>query len=295
MSEILLQLHRIQHRHGNKSVLKNADLQIARGEIVALIGENGAGKSTLLSIAANLQKPQAGQRQYTQPMPRIVWLGDKPALYPDWTVETFIHCSADCQAVADAKAAALAAVAACGLESVLTTPCKHLSHGFRQRVALAGALAARPDLLCLDEPGNGLDMGQKLALRTILRQVAQSAGVLLVHHDLEEVVALADRVYALQQGYCLALPLPAKEECWLWCEWETAEQAQSCLDAQQRLGSCSGYLFTDTQARAEKMQQLSRQTGLLRMGFHYPAAALQAQREALLVPEALETEQGRAS
>lgn len=281
MSEILLQLTQISHRHGRKIVLQGADLCVKRGEIVALIGENGAGKTTLLSIAANLQTPQKGSREYATPMPRITWLGDKPALYPDWSVEMFLYCQAQLQAVENPKAAALAAVSACGLESVLTMQCRHLSHGFRQRVALASAVASQPDLLCLDEPTNGLDPHQKQIVRLILRQVAEKAGVLMVHHDLEEVLALADRIYVLHQGKCVALELPPKHEIWLWCEWISAQIAAQCEDATQILGNCSGYRFLDIAQRQSKMQQLGLAAGLVRMGLTYPVSALQAQREAL--------------
>lgn len=279
--EVLLRLREVGYKHRRKAVLQGANLTISRGEVVALIGDNGVGKTTLLSIAANLLKPQSGLRDYANPMPRIAWVGDKAALYPDWTVEMFLYCRAELQGVSNPKAVAQAAVAACGLETVLQMPCAQLSHGFRQRVALASALASEPDLLCLDEPSNGLDRAQTVALREILAYVAQRAGVLLIHHDLAEALLLADRIYALHQGKCFELSVPPKAELWLWCEWDLPEQAAQLTDAQQVLGNCSGYRFDSVAERVEKMQALSAAVGLQRMGFAYPAAALQAQREAL--------------
>lgn len=223
----LITLRDIHFKRGKRFILKEINLAIYRGEIAALIGRNGVGKTTLLSIIAGLRLPSQGQCDYPQGKPRIAWVGDKPALYPDWTLGMFLAWQAEQQKVS--SAVLMKVVAQCQLQAVLEVPCKALSHGYRQRASLAQALLVQPDILLTDEPANGLDMLQKQGLRDILREVAQTAAVVMIHHDIDEVLALADRIYQLEEASVREIPLPSK--ALFWCEWQNEAAAAQVPNA----------------------------------------------------------------
>ncbi len=281
MTDELVLLDEVNYRIGKKDILSSVTMTVSRNEIVALIGENGSGKTTLLSIIAGLLQPSKGQLNYSSSTPKIALVTDKPALYPDWTVDVFLHWAAEVQGAENPHKVTQEVVERCALQPVLGQACKTLSHGYRQRVSLARALTAQPDILLLDEPGNGLDHVQKLALREILRHVREYAGILMVHHDIAEVIAIADRVYDLRNSRCLPVNLPEKDGHWLWCQWQNHELAQKQQDADVVADHCTGYRCPDDASRQEKLTQLSAQQGITHLGFDYPLSAFQAQREAV--------------
>lgn len=278
MRQILIELQDVTLKRGRATILQDVQLSVARGEIVALIGGNGVGKTTLLSIVAGLLSPTSGTVNFPSGKPTVGWCGDKAALYPDWTVAMFLRWCAEMQLIDDKRLAVV--VAQCGLETVLDLPCRVLSHGYRQRVSLAQALLALPDMLLLDEPSNGLDVEQRQSLRRILQTAANDTGILMIHHDIAEVLAVANRVYDLRGGRCIELPLPSHLEDWLWCEWETVEQAQADEQADRQIGVYTGYRFVEGDMQ-RVMMRLAQRYGVQSVSLTYPVSAFQTQREAL--------------
>ncbi len=179
-------------------VLRGIDLEVGRGERVALMGRNGAGKSTLLRTAAGLLEPVAGKLATPA---GIALLTQNPS---DYLVRERV---AD-ELPGPEGAAALAAV---GLEHALAADPRDLSGGERQRLALAIALAGRiegdqlPGLVALDEPTRGMDRGRKDDLvGLICRLVGGGAGVVVATHDVEFAAAFASRVVLLGDGVVIA-------------------------------------------------------------------------------------------
>jgi NitT/TauT family transport system ATP-binding protein len=192
---------------GVRNVLDGVSLQVAAGEFVALIGPSGCGKTTLLNLCAGLvpAPPQGTIRVCGEAVQlgnrRTAYMLARDSLLPWATAEANAafglkltgRSPAECR---DAARAMLARVGLAGFEQAYP---KALSHGMRQRVALARTFALDADLLLMDEPFGALDAQTKLQLQDLLLQLCQESrrSVVFVTHDLSEAVAVADRVVVM--------------------------------------------------------------------------------------------------
>jgi len=190
-----------EKRYGERVVLKNLRLALARGEIVSLVGPSGCGKSTLLSIVAGLDKgARATVRLEGAPDGEgIGFVFQEPRLFP-WldVARNIAFGSADAPPSAAAADALLAEVGLAGYGAHLP---RQLSGGQAQRVAIARALYTRPRVLLLDEPFSAVDALTRIKLQDLLARVARERGlsVLLVTHDIDEAVHLSDRIVLLDR------------------------------------------------------------------------------------------------
>jgi NitT/TauT family transport system ATP-binding protein len=195
----LLRLERVSHAFGDVSVLEDLDLEVRRGEFVALVGPSGCGKTTLLNLCSGWLMPTAGCIERSARL-RMVFQQD--GLFPWLTVGENVLLGlrhmAD-EAVRRRRCAALLALI--GLETFERHYPHQLSGGMRQRVELARALAGETDLLLMDEPFSSLDYLTRLKMRRELARLLreQPRTVVLVTHDIEEAAQLADRVLVLSE------------------------------------------------------------------------------------------------
>jgi sulfonate transport system ATP-binding protein len=183
-------------RFGERSVLKNLDLDIAGGEFVALLGASGCGKSTLLRILADLDRDVTGEIEV--PVRRSVAF-QAPRLMPWKRVWRNVVLGLSGKA---GKPRAIAALEEVGIGHRADQWPKVLSGGEAQRVSLARALVREPDLLLLDEPFAALDALTRLKAQELVGELWQRHGcaVLLVTHDVEEALLLSDRVLVMKDG-----------------------------------------------------------------------------------------------
>lgn len=197
---------------GVRDAVRELNLTIKRGEVLALIGPNGAGKSTTLRILATLQKPDKGRvlwdgrdawgERYTIRQ-KIGFLGDGTALYPGMTAAGYLTFFAECygQDDAAAKARVTELLQVFDLAGKANARISDMSKGMRQRLAIARTLVHRPELLLLDEPADGLDPLARRQLREVLRQVAsEGVGIVISSHILRELDGFCDAVAVIQQG-----------------------------------------------------------------------------------------------
>lgn len=254
--------------------MREANLQVARGEIVALCGANGAGKTSLLKLANRALTPNQGIVRYHPPRMRVALVPDKAALYDDWPLDVFLNWYA--QSIGGAEPERLREVIAqCSLTKVLKTRCGTLSHGYRQRVSLAQALVGLPDLLLLDEPMNGLDASGRQALRDLLKALSAHCGILFADHDDREVALLADRLYFLKHAQCREIALPARGKEYLWVRWPDVEQARKAvtIDA-AHYGCYSAHHCANAPARERLMHRFGTNAAVLEIHCEMPAAVL---------------------
>jgi ABC-2 type transport system ATP-binding protein len=217
----LLQVDRIYHRLGGREVLREVSFRLRRLEVLGLLGVNGAGKSTTLSIVAGVLKADSGtvridgRNLYDDPRAmrkRIGWVPESVPLWPELTVAEALDACGRLRGLARAARANACARVLARLElgAVSGRVCAQLSLGQKRRVGLAKALLHEPELLVLDEPGNGLDPIQTAQLRTLIGELGGDRVIILSSHDLTEVESLCTRVLILHDGrLCHDAPLEA--------------------------------------------------------------------------------------
>jgi sulfonate transport system ATP-binding protein len=186
----------LRRSYGARVVIDKLDLEIARGEFVALLGESGCGKTTLLRALAGLDSIQGGLIHRPK-RPAVVF--QEHRLLP-W--ETLWRNVALGLAGGDVRSRAATALAEVGLKDRLDDWPRNLSGGQAQRVALARALVQEPELLLLDEPFAALDALTRIRMHGLIKELVSRhrPGVLLVTHDVDEAIALADRVLVMRNG-----------------------------------------------------------------------------------------------
>ncbi|MGN6798910.1 MAG: ABC transporter ATP-binding protein [Gaiellaceae bacterium] len=191
----LLAARGVARRFGSRVALEPTDVSLAEGEVVALVGPNGAGKSTLLAILAGSLEPTAGTVERPQ---RVGWVPQRAAHYGRLTALENLRLFAALERVPSVRAQALAAE----FELPADTRAASLSVGNRQRLDVALALLAEPQVLLLDEPTSSLDPAQRERVWRIARSVAEGGGAVLVAtHHWEELSGLADRTLELVEGH----------------------------------------------------------------------------------------------
>ena len=190
----LLEARGVARRFGSRVALERTDVSLAGGEVVALVGPNGAGKSTLLAILAGALEPSEGVVERPE---RVGWVPQRAAHYGRLTALENLRLFAALEHVPARRADELAAE----FELPADTRAASLSVGNRQRLDVALALLASPQVLLLDEPTSSLDPGQRERVWRIARGVAQGGGAVLVAtHHWEELAGLADRTLELREG-----------------------------------------------------------------------------------------------
>ena len=202
----------VRKAFGSAVALDGLDLEIRRGETLALLGPSGCGKTTLLRAVAGLSRPDSGvieisgvvveaPGRFVPPeRRRIGMVFQDVALFPHLSVAENVAFGIRDKAGRQARVTELLELV--GLPDAGRSRPHELSGGMQQRVALARALAPRPDVVLLDEPFANLDLGLRTQLRAELRRVLDVTGAsaLLVTHDQAEALTVADRVAVMRHG-----------------------------------------------------------------------------------------------
>ena len=215
-----LQIDGLFKRFGEQQVLTGFSLQVARGEVVGLLGPNGCGKSTVLNIICQLMQADAGQVQLMgQPMmeqsahahaharTRIGYCAQETALYPDLFPQENMHFFARLYGVPAAQRNARVAelMERFNLTPYAITRAGLLSGGWQQQLSLAVALVHRPELLVLDEPTVAVDVEARMDLWRLIEGLRDSGTtILLTSHHLAEAERLCNRVALMRGGKVVA-------------------------------------------------------------------------------------------
>jgi iron(III) transport system ATP-binding protein len=209
---------------GEVEAVRELNLEIERGELMAVLGPSGCGKTTLLRVIAGFEQPDsgcvvvsdevvAGPGRIVPPEKRRVGMVFQDyALFPHLSVEGNVAFGLSKRTREERDALTRRTLELVGLQHKARTNVHELSGGERQRVALARALAPEPELVLLDEPFSSLDATLRADLRRevelILRDAEATA--LLVTHDQEEALSLADRLAVMRDGEIVQVGPPVE-------------------------------------------------------------------------------------
>ncbi len=213
----MIEAQNLVKRFGDKTALDDVSFAIGPGQIVGLLGLNGAGKSTTMNILTGYLGATSGRalingfdisKEPTKAKRHIGYLPEQPAFYSGMRVKEYLNFICDLKTLNSDPAWRKAHISELcertGLGQMKGRLIRNLSKGYRQRVSFAQALAGYPAVLIMDEPTVGLDPSQILEIRGLIRQMGQTATVLISSHILSEIRELCQRVIVLKEGRLIA-------------------------------------------------------------------------------------------
>ena len=216
----MIELENLVKHFGDVHAVDGITLTVPRGEFFCVLGPNAAGKTTTIKMMVGLIRPTSGYARVagfdlqTQPLEaraRLSYVPDFPFLYDKLTPWEFIRFTGQLFRMPDdrIRAEAEELIPRFSLEAWLHKPIEGLSHGTRQRVAIASALLHRPEVFVIDEPMVGLDPHHARIVKDLLRERSrQGMTIFLSTHQIEVAEEMADRVGIIHQGRLMAVGTP---------------------------------------------------------------------------------------
>jgi branched-chain amino acid transport system ATP-binding protein len=226
----MLKTEALSVRFGGLSALSQVNFEAARDEVRAIIGPNGAGKSTFFNCLTGVLRPSGGRVIFDGeditglPSNRISQKGIARSyqitnILPNATALENVRIAAQSRrhawnmiahhsAFADINEEAELALDSVGLLSKATELAANLSHGQQRNLEIGIALATEPSLLCLDEPTAGMSAAETHETMQLVKRIGENLTILIVEHDMEVVMELADRITVLHYGTILAEGTP---------------------------------------------------------------------------------------
>lgn len=222
-TSVLLQVDRMTRRFGGLVAIQDLSFDVYEGEILGLIGPNGAGKSTTFNVISGHFRPTSGRLTFKG---KDITGMNLAQVSREGLVRTFQHDSllremtvydnilvatfAKVRNKMDREGRVREVAELMDLVDVLDDVAGNLPHGLQRLVSMAIAFAAKPELLCLDEPLTGLNQTEVISILKIFRRMRQEYGtsILLVEHNMKAVMDICDRIVVLDYGVFLATGTP---------------------------------------------------------------------------------------
>lgn len=207
----IVEVSHLSHRYSVDWAVKDINFVIEEKGVFGLLGSNGAGKSTTMNIICNVLTQTEGDvfingvnlREDPTAAKRFIgFLPQKAPLHTDLTVDEYLYHCAELRMMSkkDIPAAIERAKDKCGISHFSKRLLCNLSGGYQQRVGIAQCIIHDPLFVILDEPTNGLDPNQILAVRDVIRDIAKDRAVLISTHILPEVQAVCDYIMMIDHG-----------------------------------------------------------------------------------------------
>lgn len=239
MSETLLSLQNVTMKFGGVTALGEVNLEVKKGEILALIGPNGAGKTTVFNVVTGVYKPTSGtitfagkqitkQKRFEITQMGIARTFQNIRLWGDMTTLENVITATDAHKKSGLVGALFGLPRArreekenreraheilkfIGIDEYSDRLAKNLPYGVQRRLEIARAMGTNPQLLLLDEPAAGFNPAEKVELAALIKRI-RDAGytVLLIEHDMSLIMGISDRVAVLDFGVKIADDLPSK-------------------------------------------------------------------------------------
>jgi ABC-2 type transport system ATP-binding protein len=211
----VIEVDRLTKHYGPVAAIRDVSFSVEKGAIVGFLGPNGAGKTTTMRILSCFMPATSGTarvagfdvfEQSIEVRRRIGYLPENVPLYTDMTVGAYLDFVADIKGLgrAERRRQVAEVTARCLIEDVRGRLIGRLSKGYRQRVGLAQALIADPEVLILDEPTIGLDPKQIVEIRALIKSLAGAHTVILSTHILPEVSMVCEAVVIINRGQIVA-------------------------------------------------------------------------------------------
>jgi ABC-2 type transport system ATP-binding protein len=215
----MIKVENLTKRYAGHTAIKDLNFEVGKGEIMGFLGPNGAGKTTTMRILASFMPPTSGRatiagfdifRESLQARAHLGYMPENVPLYNDMRVTEYLDYRAALKGVPHRRISERVGDVKelCGVKEVERKLIGTLSKGFRQRVGLADALLAEPDLLILDEPTIGLDPNQIRQVRELIKNIGKQHTILLSTHILPEVEMTCSRVIIIHKGRIEACDTP---------------------------------------------------------------------------------------
>lgn len=219
----MIEVKHLCRKYGEHRAVDDLSFTIENGYVYGFLGPNGAGKSTTMNMITGCLAATSGQilidgydifEDAQEAKKRIGYLPEIPPLYQDMTVREFLNFVAKAKGVPKQALGEqlFSVVSLAGLEEVEERLIKNLSKGYKQRVGIAQALLANPEIIILDEPTVGLDPKQIIEVRDLIRELGKDHTVILSSHILSEVRSVCDQILIISKGKLVANDTPENLE-----------------------------------------------------------------------------------
>lgn len=239
MSETILSLQNVTMKFGGVTALDDLNLDVKRGEILALIGPNGAGKTTVFNVITGVYTPTSGtitfleneikkQKRFQITKMGIARTFQNIRLWGDMTTLENVITGTDAHKKSGLLGALFGTPRArreerenrerafeilkfIGIDEYSDRLAKNLPYGVQRRLEIARAMGTNPHLLLLDEPAAGFNPAEKVELAALIKRIRESGyTILLIEHDMSLIMGISDRVVVLDFGLKIADDLPNK-------------------------------------------------------------------------------------
>ena len=208
-TELALEVRDLSRTFGARKALDGVSFDLPTGSFLSIFGPNGAGKTTMLKVLSTLTNPSKGTAKVmgldvvadaVELREKIGFISHNPLLYPDLTAEENLRFFSDLYGIDDTEQRITELLNAVELEHRRLDAVRTFSRGMTQRLSIARALLARPDVIFLDEPYSGLDPHAMDILDSLIAQVRDQHTFVMISHDLAKGLELCSHALILAKG-----------------------------------------------------------------------------------------------
>jgi ABC-2 type transport system ATP-binding protein len=213
----MIEVEGLTKRYGERTAINGLTFQANKGEVVGFLGPNGAGKTTTMRILTGYMPPSEGKGKVAgydllteslEVRRRVGYLPENVPLYPEMSVVQYLDFMAELRQIPERNDRVDAVMEQVDIANRAESFIGNLSKGLRQRVGLAQALLHKPEVLILDEPMEGLDPQQQIAVKKLIKEIGVEHTVMLSTHILAHAQELCNRVIIINGGQIVAEDTP---------------------------------------------------------------------------------------